>query len=704
MGIMSFLRNRAGIIIVGMIGFAIVAFLVSDAVRFGTPFWNANENEVGEVAGETISKEDFDSKVEVNANNFKQQMGQGNLNPQMTAYVIENTWNQAISQILMDKEVNRLGLQVSKNELNDLITGKNPDPQVVQNFGDPKTGEVNRTQLNALLEKVRTEDVSSALSQQWTAFLINIRQNRLAEKYNNLVKNSLYVTSLEAKEDYNQRNKLANFQYVTLDYSSVPDNQVKITDEDYKKYYNENKFRFKNQEESRTFEYVVFDANPSKADSADLKVAIEKLAADFKATADDSLFVSINADTKTPIKYIHKGQLDPAMDSVVFKSEKGAFIDPVFSNGTYKMAKVLDVKTSPDSVKASHILLNPATEGGLDKAKAKADSIKNLIQAGASFADLAKKFGTDATKDKGGDLGTFARGAMIPDFEDAVFDGTTRELKVITTQFGVHVIRIDEQKGSSKVAKVAVIDKALSSSNKTQREAYAKASEFLSIASSNAKAFDEQAKKMGYPKLTAENITAMKGQVQGLDNPRELIRWAFKAKNNDVSNQVFEIGTKFALAKLVSIREKGTLPLEQVKKQIEPMVRNQVKAKMLSGKLNKALAGSKTIAQVAQKAGKTATPVQNIVFANPVIPGIAQENKVVGSVFGSQPNKLSKVIEGENGVYVFAVDGFTNPAPLTNIYKQKEQMVQGLLQRAPGETFKVLRDKADIKDNRVKFF
>jgi peptidyl-prolyl cis-trans isomerase D len=703
MGIMSFLRNRLGIIIVGMVGFAIVAFLGSSVMKLGTPFWKAHENEVGEIAGETISLPDFQSKVEVNTNNFKQQMGQGNLNAQMTAYVIENTWNQTVSQILMDKEVNRLGLQVSKNELNDLVTGKNPDPQIVQNFGDPKTGQVNRVQLNAFLERSRTEDPSSPINQQWAALLLNIRQNRLAEKYNNLIKNSLYVTSLEAKEDYNQRNKLANFQYVTLDYASITDDQVKITDEDYKKYYNENKFRFKNPEENRTFEYVLFDAKPSKTDSADAKTAAEKLAAEFKASNNDSLFVSINSETKAPLKYVHKGQLDPAIDTIVFNSEKGAFIGPVFSNGAYKMAKVLDMKFSPDSVKASHILINPATEGGLDKAQAKADSIKNLILAGASFADLAKKFGTDATKDKGGDLGTFARGAMIPAFEEAVFDGKEGDLKVITTQFGVHVIKIDAQKGSSKVAKVAVIDKSLTSSSKTQQEAYAKASAFLSVAT-NAKAFDEQARKMAYTKLTAENITPMQGSIPNLEAPRELIRWAFKAEENDISNQVFEMGDKFAIAKLVSIRKKGTLTLDQVKKQIEPMVRNQVKAKMLSDKLNKALSGSPTISQVAQKIGKTAIPVQNIVFANPVIPGASQENKLVGAVFGSQPGKLSKVIEGEHGVYVFVVDSFSNPAPLTNAFKQKEQMVQGLTQRAPGEAFKVLRDKADIKDNRVRFF
>lgn len=700
---MSFLRNRAGIIIVGAIGFAIVAFLVSDVAKVGGSFMQGNQTEVGEVDGKSISILEFNEKVEQNTNNFKQQMGQSNLDPQMTSYIIENTWNQSISQILMSKEMSRLGLQVSKNELNDLVSGKNPDPQILQNFGDPQTGQLNRMQLNAFLENVKSQPASSPVSQQWTAFLLNIRENKLAQKYTNLIKNSLYVTSLEAREDYDQRNKLANFSFVNLEYSSVPDNQVKLTDQDYSDYYKENIYRFKNPLEKRSFEYIVFDANPSKADSADIKVMVAKTAADFRAATNDSLFVSINAETKMPITYVRKGQLEPAIDSAVFSASNGAFIGPLFTGGVYKMVKVLDIKVGPDSVKASHILLNPATEGGIDKAKAKADSIRGVIAGGGSFAELAAKFGTDASKDSGGDLGTFARGAMVPAFEEAVFNGKTGDLKVITTQFGVHIIKINAQIGSSRVAKVAIVDKSFSASNKTQQEAYSKATSFLTVAK-DAESFESEAKKAGYAKLLADNVIATQSSIPGLDNPRELVRWAFGADKGDVSNQVFEMGNKFAVARVVDIFKEGTLALDQVKKDIEPMVMKRVKARMLIEKMDKALAGSKSIDQVAQKVGRAVTPVQNIVFANPVIPGLSQENVLVGTLFGSQPGKLSKPIEGEQGVYVFIVNGFSKPAPLTNAFKQKVQVSQGLVQRASGEAFKALRDNSKIKDNRVKFF
>lgn len=704
MGIMSFLRNRAGIILVVVIGFAITAFLIGDAIRLGSPFWREKENEVGIVADEVIVLQDFNNKVEANTNNFKRQMGHQNLNAQMTAYVVENTWNQTVSQILIDKETNRLGMQVSKNELNDLITGKNPDPKVVQTFADPQTGEVNRSQLGAFLERVKTQDPRSEMSQQWTSFLLGIRRNRLAQKYNEFVRNSLYVTSLEAREDYNQRNRLANFRYVTLDYASVPDKSASITDQDYKDYYQENKYRFKNPQETRSLEYVVFDAIPSQADSAEVKTKVDKLFTEFKATTNDSLFVAINSDTKRPISYIEKGHLDPKVDAVVFEASRGALVGPIFSNGVYTMVKVLDGKISPDSVRASHILINPTAEGGIEKAKAKADSIRNIIQIGAeSFASLASKYGTDASKDKGGSLGTFGRGAMIPEFEEAVFNGKPGDLKVITTQFGVHVIRIDNQKGASKVVKVALVDKALVSSSKTQQDYYAKASAFLSNVD-DAESFDEQAKKMKHPKLLAENVLPNSASIPGIDSPREIIRWAYKASEGDIAKQIFESGNKFVIAKLLSIQPKGTLSLEQVKKQIKPLVVNRVKAKLLLEKLDHALAGVSSIDQVAAKLNKSVVPVENIVFANPILPGIGQESKLVGTLFGSQPNKLSKAIDGDHGVYAFVVTGFTNPSPLSNVLRQKQQIAQNLLQRASSEAYKVLIDRANIKDNRIRFF
>jgi peptidyl-prolyl cis-trans isomerase D len=699
MGIMGFLRNRAGVIIVIAIGFAIVAFLLSDAIRSGQGFISDSQSEVGEVAGEVVSYKEFNERVDQNSQQFKQQMG--SLNSQMTSYVVENTWNQTVSGLILQNQTKNLGLTVGQDELFDLLFN-NPSQQVQQIFTNQQTGQFDRaTALNS--RKSADTDPSGQLKSQWVSLEDNVQQTRVNEKYVSLYKNAIYVNSLDAKDDYTNRNKLVNFEYTYKDYSSVPDAQVKIEDADYKEYYEKNKYKFKNETETRTFEYVAFDAAPSKQDTADAKLKIDKITEGLRTSTNDSLYLAINSDTKTPIVYQKKGSLDPALDSVMFSAAKGFVYGPYFSENSYKVAKLVDARISPDSVKARHILINPATEGGMEQAKAKADSIKNLINGGADFAKLALEFGTDGSKDKGGDLGTFARGSMVPAFEDAVFNGSAGQVMVVTTQFGAHVIEIQKQIGSSKYVKVVLLDKALTPSSETEKVAYQKAQSFVSNVT-NQKSFDELAQKEGFNKLLGTDVGPLQASLPGLDDSRSLIKWAYKTEVGKISDEIFDIGDKYVIAVLTGIKPKGTLSLDDVKKQIEPEVKKLVQAKVLKEQFEKFVSGASSLAQVAQKAGTQVIPVENVVFANPVIPGVAQENKVIGNIFGSQPNKVSKPIEGDRGIYVFTVKSFTNPAPLSNMLKVKEQLEQTLSQQVDGAVFDVLRKKANVKDFRGKFY
>jgi peptidyl-prolyl cis-trans isomerase D len=699
MGIMGFLRNRAGVIIVIAIGFAIVAFLLSDAIRSGQGFISDSQSEVGEVAGEVVSYKEFNERVDQNSQQFKQQMG--SLNSQMTSYVVENTWNQTVSGLILQNQTKNLGLTVGQDELFDLLFN-NPSQQVQQIFTNQQTGQFDRaTALNS--RKSADTDPSGQLKSQWVSLEDNVQQTRVNEKYVSLYKNAIYVNSLDAKDDYTNRNKLVNFEYTYKDYSSVPDAQVKIEDADYKEYYEKNKYKFKNETETRTFEYVAFDAAPSKQDTADAKLKIDKITEGLRTSTNDSLYLAINSDTKTPIVYQKKGSLDPALDSVMFSAAKGFVYGPYFSENSYKVAKLVDARISPDSVKARHILINPATEGGMEQAKAKADSIKNLINGGADFAKLALAFGTDGSKDKGGDLGTFARGSMVPAFEDAVFNGSAGQVMVVTTQFGAHVIEIQKQIGSSKYVKVVLLDKALTPSSETEKVAYQKAQSFVSNVT-NQKSFDELAQKEGFNKLLGTDVGPLQASLPGLDDSRSLIKWAYKTEVGKISDEIFDIGDKYVIAVLTGIKPKGTLSLDDVKKQIEPEVKKLVQAKVLKEQFEKFVSGASSLAQVAQKAGTQVIPVENVVFANPVIPGVAQENKVIGNIFGSQPNKVSKPIEGDRGIYVFTVKSFTNPAPLSNMLKVKEQLEQTLSQQVDGAVFDVLRKKANVKDFRGKFY
>ncbi|ASU36129.1 peptidylprolyl isomerase [Mucilaginibacter xinganensis] len=701
MGIMGFLRERMGKILAFFIGLALLAFIVGEVVRSGGSFFRDDRNLLGEVGGEKVAYDEYNKRYEQNTAQFKQQSGQANLTPQIVAYVQENTWNTVISQMILNKEVDKLGLVVGDDETKSMISGNNPDQQIVQAFGNPQTGKVDMNKLNTFLTNLNASKADDPLRQQWRDFTTQLIESKLSQKYVAIVTNGLYVNSLDAKDDYTAKNKLANFKYVSLDYASVPDNKITVTDADYQSYYDEHKTEFKAAQELRTFNYVSFNASPSKADSAAIKQQAEKVATEFKASSNDSLFVQINSETKMPLVYLHKGRLEPKLDSVMFNASKGFMYGPYLSGSSYKIAKLVDTRVEPDSVKARHILIDDKSIG-LDKAMAKADSLKKLIEGGKSFADLANLYSVDKNSAvKGGDLGTFGRGAMIPVFDDAVFEAKKGDLKIVASQFGVHLFQVEDQKGSSKVVKVALVDVPLKSSSATQTAAYSKAQAFLGTLTKEN--FDATAKKEGLQLKTASDVTGIAASFPGVESGRDIVKWAFGAEKGDFSDKVYITGDQYIVAHLTEVKPKGQLSLDAVKKQIESLVKNKVKGKQLVDKLQGALNGSSTIDQVAQKAGSKVVPLQNIVFANPVIPGSSAEYKVIGTVFGSQPNKLSKPVEGQQGVFVFSVDSFINPAALTNAVREKDQLGQALLQRAEPQLFDALKDKANVKDYRAKF-
>lgn len=695
MGIMGYLRERMGKIVAVVIGLSLVAFVISEVVQSGSSFFKGDNSTIGEVFGQKIPYVEFTETVEQNGNQFKQQSGQNSLSPQITAYIQENTWNQMLSKAMIEHESEKVGLQVTGEESQAMITGNNPSPEIVRAFTNPQTGEFDRANLKATIDRLKVIPSTDPQRKQWERFITELVQNKLAEKYMTALSNGLYVNSLEAKDDYEAKNKLANFKYAVLNYQTIQDSKVTLTDADYSSYYEEHKNEFKNQQETRSIEYVAFNGAPSKADSAVVKTQVEKLKGEFAASTNDSLFVQINSENKQPFAYKKKGELGNGLDSVMFNAAPGFVYGPYLQNGYYALAKLVDSRVGPDSVTAKHILLGSAD--GLKKA----DSLKALIQGGKSFADMAKTYSLDQQSAvKGGDLGTFARGAMVPDFEEAAFNAKPGEYKIVTSQYGVHLIYIVAQKGSSRVVKVAVVDKPLNASSETQSAAYTKAQNFL--ISTNDGDFTAEAKKAGVEVKTADDVTGVSASLPGVESARELVRWAFNADKDAVYDQVYTSGDQYIVAKLTAIKPQGVLALDLVKKQIEPMVRNEVKAKMLTDKFSSALNGASTIEQVAQKAGTTVIPTQNIVFANPVIPGIGAEYKLIGTVFGSQINKLSKPVTGQQGVYVFVVNSFVNPAALANTVTQKQQLAQALAQRSQGQALEALKNKGNVKDYRAK--
>ncbi|MEO8211400.1 MAG: peptidylprolyl isomerase, partial [bacterium] len=636
--------------------------------------------------------------VETLTENYKANSKTESIDQNTQDMLREQAWSMYINENVLGKEYEDLGLTCSAEELYDMCTGKNPNAQVKQAFTDPKTGQFSSTAVVNFLKDLpnREEDIQ----RQWRSFEDAIKEERIANKYKNLIKSGLFVTTEEAKRGYEESQRAASIRFVRLDLNTVPDKDIKVEDSELNSYYSENKNKFKQAETVRKVEYIVFDITPTQEDRDKISSEINKIKEEFSQSTDDKLFVNQNSDTPFDSTYHAKGTLKPEVDSILFSSPKGTIVGPMEDGSSFKVWKLSDERFTSDSVKARHILIK-IENNDTARAMATADSLKNAIKKGSKFDALAKIYSTDqGSAIKGGDLGWFRQGMMVQPFNDASFNGKKGDLPIVISQFGVHLIEIQDKGTPSKQIQVATIERKLAPSDKTYELVYNKASEFI-FKNNTGAAFDSAIVKQNLNKRITDNLRESDKSIPGLDQPRELIRWAYTAKKGDLS-KVYTFGDKNVIGHLVDIREKGFLPLDAVKEQVTAEVRKQKKADLLVEKFNKANATS--IDAIAQKLNVTASDAENIMMSNSYIPGIGNEPIVVGQIFAMKPGQLSKPMKGETAVCVVLLKDIKNLATTTDYAPNAKQMADQRKQRGDYEVFNALKEKANVEDYRGKFY
>ncbi len=698
MAIIGRIRNKAGLLI-GLIGFSLVAFILGDLLTSNRSFISGNSTTAGIINGNKIDIKDFDARVQQNIENYKLSQNKDQVDQQTTDQLRDQTWGQLLNEELVGKQIAKTGLVVSSDELFDMVQGKNIHPQIKQAFTDPKTQQFSTANVVQFLKNM-DNDQTGRTRAQWVNFENSIKEERLSQKYYDLIKKGLYVTTEEAKRDYTNKNRNAAVRYVMLNYNTIVDSTVVLTDADLQKAYNENLEKYKQDEETRKVDYVTFDVTPSGEDRMTAEKAINEMVEPFKVATDDSSYVAQNSDMPMDNSFHTKGTLSPVIDSAMFSNEKGFTVGPYVENNAFNIAKLADIKFMPDSVKARHILFK--TDGKDSVAtQAKADSIYKLIKGGAKFELFAGMSEDPGSAIKGGDLGWFKPGMMVPEFNDFCFQNKPGSLGLVKTQFGYHIIEVTGQGATSKSVKVAIVSRKIEASSKTYQGVFAKANDFAAK-NASGESFDKAVKTEGLNLRNIEKLTENDKTVPGLDNARELIRWAFKAKKNEISKP-FEFGDKFVVAHLVQIKEEGTLPLEDVKEQVEAEARKNKKAEMLMDKINNSGA-AQSLDGLAAKIGQPVQNIETVTFASPYLPNIGAEQKLVGTIFGLTKGKVSKPIQGEQGVFVVQVSDFKEPAPASGLTDSKKQLDTQLGGRSQYESFNALKEKAKVKDYRGKFY
>ena len=721
MSIIQTIREKAAWLVFGLIALSLIGFLLMDAFVGKSRLFGNRSTVVGVVNGENIEYNDFERMVSAQEDQYKQRGYP--VNEAMQEQIRDMVWRQVVEDAILSRDYDVLGLQVSDKEVNDMLVGNNPIPDVKQAFTDPKTGifdaQTAATQINQLRTLYRSGPKRNQDARQYEmakAFfeerVPEVVKERLREKYTSLLANSAYVPKWMIEKTNADNSQLAAISYVNTPYFTIPDSAIKVSNDEIQDYIDNHKDQFK-QQESRSIAYVTFNDAPSSADSAKLKQDLSDLAKDFAKTQDVQAFLGrVGSEQAFSDDYLGKSIIQVPFKDSIFALQKGGVFGPYLDGGDYTVAKLVDTKTLPDSVRARHILVATVNQQGQQvmddsTAKKKIDSIASLLQHGGNWDSVALKLSDDpGSKEKGGDLGYFdnnpsSRTHMVKEFADFCFNGKKGETKIVKSQFGYHYIEIMDQKNFEPAYKVAYLSRKIETSPETDQAASGLASQFAGE-SRDARSFDDNAQKEHLPKLLAPDITPAEFSIPGLGPNRQLVRWIYDADPGNVS-EPFSVGDKYVVAVVTEINKEGTMTPAKARNTVEPILRNRKKADQIMKKMGTPA----SLDAIASASGQTIAHADSVLFSTAFIPNVGHEPKVIGASFDKQlgGKPISPAIPGNSGVFFIKVDNVSAMSnPNADLQQQRFVMEQQMRSMVYRGLLEDLRRQASIKDNRGKFF
>lgn len=696
MALIGKIREKSILLLI-LIGGALLAFVLGDLFRSGRMFFQEKDI-IGEINGTIIKPQEFEKLVNENIQNYELNTGEI-ANGEIIDMIREQSWNEIVNKYTIEKEIAKLGLSVTPEELFDMIQGKDPNPQIKKAFTNPETGVFNPQDVINFLKNLDNDQTGKTRA-RWLLFEQALKKERLYNKYLTLIKKGFYVNSVEKKFAYKEKNQKIDFDYVAQRYSTIPDSLINITDDEIEKYYNKHKLEYSEEEAYRKIEYVVFDVIPTQEDTNQILKWFDKIKNDFKNSDNDSLFVVQYSDLPFDDKYYAKGELEHNLDSAFFSNKPDTIIGPYIENGYFKLAKLSKINFLPDSVKARHILIKIDKNKSIKKAKALADSLKQILkEKKASFEELVKKYSEDlGSAQNGGDLGWFKDGTMVKPFNNACFFGKKGDLKIVNTQFGIHLLEILDQSPKKKKINVAIVARKIEASESTFDDIFNIANKFA-LKNNTSELFNDAVNKEGLTKRVADKLKPNDKNLPGIKDARPVIKWAFKAEKNDVS-EPFEVGNKIIVALLTDIIGKGPVPLEKVKSIIEIEVKKEHKAKQLTEKMK----GFNNLDDLASSLHTIVQTANSVTFDMFYIPGIGNEPKLQAYAFTLDKGQMSIPINGKSGVYVIQID---NIYPLDSAYDYSfiaKQIESQYASQADMQTFEALKKNMEIIDKRYLFY
>ena len=735
MAIIGKIREKSGLL-VGIVGLALLAFVLGDyQSMFGS---SEGIYGIGLVNGDKVNENNYSilsARVQEQdrAQAEREQKGFGDAE---MAGATDKAWNFTVDSILLHKEYEALGISVSDKEFNAYLLATDGFPilqDLASFFTDSLTGVVSeqstisgRQKLQETISQLKKSKEAGA-KQQWEGTKKYFSDRRKQEKYFALLGQGVYVTKLEAKQEYLAQKEVKNISFVQYLFSDISDTDagIKVSEAEIKAYYEDHKSdkKYKNRMASREVKIFEVAVQPSKKDTAEFSKEIIKLKADFLASTNDSLFVMKESESKmyfgdmrgiaVPQGHEKSNRFmsyPPDYDTIFKLAKIGQLVGPYSMNDKMYISKVIGF--TPSKLKARHLLI--ATNGSTDTkvlaAKRKtADSLLKVINK-TNFEALVLKYSDDpGSKDKGGLYENFLEGEMVKEFGGFCANNPVGKIAVVKTDFGFHIIEIME-KGNSKFPVLTTIERTFGASEETASNKDDEINNLLYKLDQKISKIEDPIKKINLfdtivrkanyfvrPLVFEDNNPKVYGLTSEMAEDKVLeLAYGEDVTVGTLISYPIKDKNKYVIAIVTAIKEVGEPLYEQVRDQMEKEILIEKKAKRLMNKMSK----TKNLAVLARN-GKTIVSDAQIIFGNPSIGNSGFEPEIVGALFSAIKDGQTTIpLKGKTGIYVVKVTK-TTKAPITNSYKaEHDQLLNAAMNVMQNETLGALRKKAEVVDNR----
>jgi peptidyl-prolyl cis-trans isomerase D len=709
MALIGSIRKRGTLLLV-FVGLSMLAFVLGDFFNRSGP---APENTVAEIGSNQVRYEQFLAYYSYLKDQSAAMSGKEVTDEADLRQISSQAWRYFLEEFMFKPEYEKVMLKTTLTEEVDALLGQTIHPYLRQFFTDPATGQFSREMannydqqfamdINDIPEQNRAAFMQARI--QWEQLQRSVLDERRQNKYNNLLRRSVYVTNLEARFQYRLNSEQRDVEYVAIPYNTIEDSAINISESELKQHFRKYAYRFK-EAEGVQVQYAVFNAIPSAFDSVGLYNELVMLIEEFRNTEDDTTFIVRNTDNKSEdATYFRAGEMPLLLDSMLFNAAKGTVAGPVVSNGQFVLGKHMGSKNEPDSILTRHIIFVPQTQEELAEMTTRRDSLLEALKSGkANFFEAQEAFSMDETaKQDSGKVGWISRSKtnIDPFFMDTAYMANVGGYIAATSMSGLHIIYVESASEVKKNVLVGKITREIRPSKSTTEEAFQRASDFAMGYRTNNEDVVEyffRARAAGQM-IREELLTRDSRGVGNLPSSSEVSRWALDAPAETVS-PVFTLDRAYVVALVVNRRGED-VALADVRQDVIRDLRRKKKFEIIEEKMK---AAGLDLNAVASALNSRVSSTINLTI-NGFLDIAGSDPLLLGAMFGALEGKVSAPVMGRNAACIFRVNAQSRTQPSADDIEFNRSILVSQAQAIYSQyAVEGLFKAYKVRDNRYRF-